>query len=372
MFREQLQDVLHCAAEYSPKGGDLMERRQEKLKAAAEILRDWLAKDLADSPLAGLNIQVKPGGRQGPFAPVPWIRIYSPAHSPATTEGFYVVWLFGAQGGRVYLSVNQGTSEWRSNKMRPINDPSELVTRAALARKDLQGADVDAFPDRVSELDLEVDEVPVGHEAKYRAHNYERANVVAIEYPSGSIPVDKQLRQDLNKALELLALIYEAPEKATPPTAPTMNPPTAPKARGQGRLSAAARRAVELRATEVASAYYEARGWSVDDVSLHKLGFDLRCKLDGCELHVECKGTIGLGEEVVLTRNEVKHARDFANTCLFVVHSIDLDRTEPSNPKASGGRPLILEPWTPEERQLIPTEFIYLVRSNGRGSRRTR
>ncbi|MGH3884787.1 MAG: hypothetical protein ACRDRC_15480, partial [Pseudonocardiaceae bacterium] len=30
--------------------------------------------------------------------------------------------MFSADGARVYLSLNQGTSEFRSGAMRPIND----------------------------------------------------------------------------------------------------------------------------------------------------------------------------------------------------------------------------------------------------------
>ena len=76
-------------------------------------------------------LKVSTGGRRGGVGPVPWVRIFSPSYSPRPTEGFYVVYLFAGDGSRVYLSLNQGTSESRPGRgMRPIKD-SSVVKQSA-------------------------------------------------------------------------------------------------------------------------------------------------------------------------------------------------------------------------------------------------
>jgi hypothetical protein len=62
----------------------------------------------------------------------------------------------------------------------------------------------------------------------------------------------------------------------------------------------------------------------IDDVSLHE-SYDLRCELGGDDLHVEVKGTTSDGDRVLLTRNEVSHARDwYPRVALIVVSCIEL------------------------------------------------
>jgi hypothetical protein len=334
-----------------------MERREGLLREMADVVRKWVREDVAGSALEPLGMRVEAGGRVGNFGPVPWVRIYSPRHSPRPTEGFYVVWLFGATGHSVYLSVNQGTSEWRSNKMRPIQDARELSGRAATAREVLAGEDALLLPQAVRVLDLRVDELPVGREAKLRVHNYEYANVAGIEYRSRAIPADDELRADLTASLSLLSRLYDVglPEQA----------PSAALARRsgrQGRLTKAARDAVEQRAMTVATELYLDEGFDVEDVSA-RMEFDLRCTRGTEEIHVECKGTTGHGEEIVLTRNEVTHAQVFPNCGLVIVRNIELDATDLLAPKASGGDIMLVDPWTIDPARLTPTQYVYHVHS---------
>ncbi|QXN94554.1 DUF3578 domain-containing protein [Nocardia iowensis] len=36
-----------------------------------------------------------------------WVRIFSRTHSPKTTEGYYLVYLFSGDGAEVYLSLTR-------------------------------------------------------------------------------------------------------------------------------------------------------------------------------------------------------------------------------------------------------------------------
>lgn len=125
---------------------------------------------------------------------------------------------------------------------------------------------------------------------------------------------------------------------------------------GQGRgLSGAERRAVELHAMDLAKAHY-AREWdAVQDVASSRC-FDLECRTGERVLRVEVKGTTGSGESVLLTANEVAHARARApHVALFVVSDIQLVRQP--EPVASGGTVRIFDPWDIAECELRAVAF---------------
>jgi hypothetical protein len=92
-------------------------------------------------------------------------------------RGFYVVYLFAADGSRVYLSLNQGTSEFRSNAMRPILDSALLQARAAEARQLFDAWAPGLMASLDATINVHVDDLRVGAESKRRAKNYEDANV---------------------------------------------------------------------------------------------------------------------------------------------------------------------------------------------------
>jgi len=118
------------------------------------------------------------------------------------------------------------------------------------------------------------------------------------------------------------------------------------------------RQAVEQYAMEKAKAFYEERGWEVEDVSANK-PYDLCCKAaNGEELHVEVKGTTSEGSQVLLTANEVQHARyHYPKVALFIVSHIQVDLT--SDEKLRGGEIQVIEPWNIDEGRLIVLAYAY-------------
>jgi Domain of unknown function (DUF3883) len=136
-------------------------------------------------------------------------------------------------------------------------------------------------------------------------------------------------------------------------------------ARVQGLLQEAAiRRAVEVHAEDGAEAYFRGLGWSVERVGPLKLGYDLECAdASGTRLHVEVKGTQGLGEEVFLTRNEASHngpqSGCGAQHALYVLSGIKVDAT--ARITCTGGTPACVWPWTVEQAALTPTVYAYRV-----------
>jgi hypothetical protein len=131
-----------------------------------------------------------------------------------------------------------------------------------------------------------------------------------------------------------------------------------PRSVGQGFLiSYESRVAIERHAVHTAIRYYEAGGWRVADVGAVE-SFDLRCERDGQEVHVEVKGTTGNGEQIILTPNEVAHAR-VAETELFIVIGIEVALSDNRPPVATGGHAHVLSPWAVHDHCLRAVGFFY-------------
>ncbi len=100
-------------------------------------------------------------------------------------------------------------------------------------------------------------------------------------------------------------------------------------------------------------------GWEVRDVGAVE-SFDLKCALGGEFLHVEVKGSAGLAERVVLTANEVEHARTWTGeVALAIVSEIQLTLDEDGTPRAFGGTLELWHPWQIDAGELVPSEFYY-------------
>lgn len=357
-LHDELETVLTAATHFSTSPTAAMLERQEALKRIASVVDSWLPGAVAASPLANLSLKVQAGGRQGQFAPVPWVRIFSPVYSPHATEGFYLVYLFAADGSAVYLSLNQGTSEFRSGKMRPIRETGLIRAMAAEATDLLEGWMQPVARNGLLTIDLAIEAAPVGRESKDRAYNYEAGNVIAVAYRSGALPDDSILRADLTDMLQLLGRVYEGP-----PGQGTVLVP-APRAGGQRRVSdGQLRKAIENRAMDVVRQYYESNDeWAeCQDVSAFK-PYDFLCrrKEGGGEVHVEVKGTTTVGSHVILTRNEVSHVREFSHTILAVISGIEVEATD-EGLVATGGTLRIFDPWILDESALTATEYVYSI-----------
>lgn len=125
---------------------------------------------------------------------------------------------------------------------------------------------------------------------------------------------------------------------------------------GQGfRGTAAERRAVEDLAMKRAIEHFRKLGYSVDH-KVHKTKpYDLYCsKRRRPPLFVEIKGTVGDGQSVILTKNEVQHMQRERERCaLFVLAGVKLKRRG-RRPIATGGTPRVLCPLPDLDGRLSP------------------
>src|SRR5262245_59349163 len=120
---------------------------------------DEVARVIADPQLIG-----KGGcGVSGQWAYVPWLGLFDPAITDGAQHGFYIVYLFSADMERVYLSMNQGTTEVQTELGSGEETFNELRSRAAIMRKRAPG-----FQERlnIKQIDLASDRFfPRGYEA---------------------------------------------------------------------------------------------------------------------------------------------------------------------------------------------------------------
>jgi predicted RNA-binding protein with PUA-like domain len=123
---------------------------------------------------------------------------------------------------------------------------------------------------------------------------------------------------------------------------------------------AAMRIAVERRAMDVVMEYYQQAGWQVHDVSAQQ-SYDLLCtRSDAQELRVEVKGTTGDGSQVLLTTNEVLHARThYPRVALCVVAHIRVSLTAAGTPEAGEGNLTVFDPWRVDDGRLAPVTYAY-------------
>jgi hypothetical protein len=136
-------------------------------------------------------------------------------------------------------------------------------------------------------------------------------------------------------------------------------------ARGQGfQPDAKCRRIIERHAQRLAEEHFEAEGYVVADVSsTHP--YDLLCRRGSELLHVEAKGTTGDGTSIILTRNEVEHARqNNGQAALIVVSGIRVSITS-GEWTAEGGTIKVYLPWDVDAGVLTPIAYNCTLPSRG-------
>ena len=109
----------------------------------------------------------------------------------------------------------------------------------------------------------------------------------------------------------------------------------------------------------MATEFY-AQAWDVEDVHGRE-SYDLLCRRGDEVKHVEVKGTTTDGAEVILTPNEVRHARENKFTALFVLSNVKIERAEDGTVTVTGGIRRLYDPWYLEDGTLLPLGFRYQV-----------
>jgi Domain of unknown function (DUF3883) len=184
--------------------------------------------------------------------------------------------------------------------------------------------------------------------------------VYLAKLPRQVIDLLPRLRLAVNSATTARSLAVRPPseiEQAEAAVARAAGRYEEPRPGGQGfQTHQATKVAIEAHAMNSATDYFLNKGWDVADVHGTQ-SYDLRCSDNGVEKHVEVKGTTTAGAHVILTPNEVEHARAYREMVLFVLANISINQGDEEHPTASGGDINVLDPWSIDDRSLRPVGF---------------
>ena len=331
-MREMFAEVLRLQLEFSSQNTPQMARRGDLIRNLIPgEMREWrAAKGAALLPYRGrLNVQGRDGTGLKTF--VPWVRIHSPELSPSAQSGWYVVYLFRADGAGVSLAISHGSTRFDGREFKPRSAAEASVLMAWGRGLVKTQANRSGFQDGI---DL--------GSAEMLSKAYERTTAFSKFYTADALPSDTDLQADAETAVGFLGELYRAIELGR---SPDVDPPEvaaakailselAAPAKEQAQtgalgqrfgLTAEERRLVENHAMLKASDWLATQGYTdIKDVhATHSC--DYKASHSGIEYYIEVKGTTaGLGQ-VLLTANEVElHREQHPNNILIVVYNIDL------------------------------------------------
>jgi hypothetical protein len=193
-MRELLREVLELQAQHSSENTSAMARRGDLVRnAIPEELRTWPSTaSAAVHPFRGrLAVQGKDGTGLKTF--VPWVRIYSPELSPSAQSGWYVVFLFRADGAGVALCLSHGSTRWDGADFKPRSATEAaslmswgraIVGQQAKAIGMVPGVDL-GFNERLSRA-------------------YETTTAFSKTYAADALPSDAEIMRDTTAAIGVL------------------------------------------------------------------------------------------------------------------------------------------------------------------------
>jgi MoxR-like ATPase len=170
------------------EGGDVTEERNELFHRRGP---SYLERHLHD------GLASDGGAQTGTEAEIPWIRIFSPEQAPSAQEGWYLVYLFTADGSGAFLSLMQGVT----------NPSTSTFDEGRSWATDVLGSQ----PDLANTIDLRSAQ-PQGS----RPDRYERAATFSIAYDAAALPDENELQADLQRMVSLLDRIYAASTHGLP------------------------------------------------------------------------------------------------------------------------------------------------------------
>ena len=303
--------------------GDLVAELKSRLPSM-QVGFDSLFDDLAVEASDGIGRKTE----------APWVRIFSRTMSPNPREGFYIVIHFAADGSAVFLTVGCGSTIWSGGDLRSLPD-EELKSRTDWA----QAVVIQKF----ATLEPFADQISLGAKAPL-PRTFEKATALARKIDASRIS-ETDVDGLLVAAARRLGEIYLAQidrrdvspgDQAMDEVASIAKPLRRSRRQGQG-LSGPERRAVEMRAMELAMQHLKAEGFSCQDTSANE-SFDVLAEKQGQRIKVEVKGTTSdICDSILMTRNEVElHRSEKGLTALLIVSQIRLHR-DVQPPQASGG-----------------------------------
>jgi 5-methylcytosine-specific restriction protein A len=158
----------------------------------ANFIRGELRNSLVQAAGENDRLVFKGSAGQGNWARGPWVGIFDKLITTSAQTGYYAVYLFREDMEGVYLSLNQGMTE--AKRIYKSDAKTVLRTRAANYRAML-GNQIRDFP----ELNIDLAPSKPTNDTAF----YEAGNICAKSYPTGQLPRESQLIDDLITMIKL-------------------------------------------------------------------------------------------------------------------------------------------------------------------------
>ncbi|MEG1938921.1 MAG: DUF3578 domain-containing protein [Akkermansia sp.] len=187
MLEENLRDVLNVIFHKY-----LLEKsRIFRKNSLANDIRDTYPNIISTScKISKKNYKVYGSPGKGRWANVPWIAICDRNITESAQEGYYIVYLFASDMSGVYVSLNQGWTDYNNDEI-DIKDAENNIDKVSQYwRNKLSGVK----QEYISEIDLKVDRFSLGN-------GYERGHILGKYYEKINIPDNQTLIQDLNELM---------------------------------------------------------------------------------------------------------------------------------------------------------------------------
>jgi 5-methylcytosine-specific restriction protein A len=152
-----------------------------------------------ENALAPDGLKFKGGcGMSGKWTHVPWVGVFDPAITVGAQHGYYIVYLFSTDMERVYLSMNQGTTEIQNNLGSSQATLSELEQRAVIIRS------------RLPEYRKRFDARPINlGSPAFMPRGYQAGHAFGKSYSSKRLPSEDNLLADLTDAIHLYRMLIQ-------------------------------------------------------------------------------------------------------------------------------------------------------------------
>ncbi len=127
----------------------------------------------------------------GRWVKVPWVSAFHKSVTVTAQRGYYVVYLFAEDMSGLYISLNQGWTDFEDKYGR--SEGRKQIRRSALALRALVGPHLRR---------LVADEIDLARKGRL-ALGYMAGHVCGAYYPASCIPSEEELRADLVEILSL-------------------------------------------------------------------------------------------------------------------------------------------------------------------------
>jgi len=164
-------------------------RNQFAQNSLANFIRSDLVKDIVKLSRISNNYLVTGSAGQGNWAEIPWVCVFDKDITKSAQHGYYIVYLFNSEMKGIYLSLNQGWTQYEI-KFGISNGREEIKKSADIFRSILRS---NLYDFSFEPINLNTNNI--------LGIGYELGHIYGVFYPTDNIPDDGILIDDLRNLI---------------------------------------------------------------------------------------------------------------------------------------------------------------------------